>query len=159
MNCKNCGNIIQDGMLQCTMCGTKVDQQQSQQYDSYSNQGNGFQDQQQGQQQQQNWNNNGQNYGGNFQQQAANAPENTLFLVLGAIYCLCCCNFLIGIPALIFTVLMNNAYKEGRIADYNSNRNVAKWIYIGGIVLWIITVILGMVFNIFGAITGSIVAY
>lgn len=173
MRCVNCGNEFQDGLLQCPFCGTKVDNTQ---------QNNMYAGNYQGQAQEPNYaqsnpNNAQSNYGApqgqpygqpnygysnngfNPPPVIANAPEFVMYLIIGIVYSVCCCNFLIGIPGIIFTVLMNTSYKSGDTNGYLSNRKISKWIYIIGIILWVIGMILSFVFGIAGSFLDAIRYY
>lgn len=156
MKCINCGNDFPDGLLQCPICGTKVDNtQQGNAYaGNYQGQGPAYGQPNNGGYNQQPQQPYGQpNYNGYNNGQftpppvIANAPEFVMYLIIGIVYTICCCNILIGVPGIIFTVLMNTAYKAGDTNGYLSNRKISKWIYIIGIILWVLGFILSFVFG------------
>lgn len=97
-------------------------------------------------------------WNGNMQRPGS-APEFVAFLIIGIVYTVCCCNIFVAIPGLIFTFLMNSRYKEGNMAAYMSNKNIAKWIYIIGVILWILGIIIGIFTGIIDIITFSTSVY
>lgn len=177
MRCNNCGNEIPNGAFQCPVCGNKMTAQ-AQSQGGFSQPDNGFSGYQgsqgfggyQGPQGQGFGGPQGQGFGG-FQgnqgynqwggniQHPGNAPEFVMFLIIGIVYTVCCCNILVAIPGLIFTFLMNSRYKEGNMVAYTSNKNVAKWVYIIGVILWVLGVVIGLLTGIIDIVTFSTSVY
>lgn len=90
----------------------------------------------------------------NSQTTQSKAPEYTLWLVIGIILtvigCCCCCGGgitvpVVGILLIIFACLGNNAYKEGRMLDYQKWFKRCKITIIVGVILIILNVIIGIV--------------
>lgn len=155
MNCNNCGTYLTPGQETCPNCGARVSENTFNGYNQTTNFGNGNAYGQQagfnqangfGQSQGNGFNQGGFSQGGSFgaggmNQNRGSAPEFAWYLIVGIVYCICCCNLLAGILGIVFTVLMNNAFKAGDMLGYTNNKKVAKIIYIVGIALIIITLL------------------
>lgn len=79
-----------------------------------------------------------------------NAPEYTLWLVLGIIQivCICCCNpftTICGIITVVFVYAANNAYKINNTELYQSKIKSAKIVSIIGLALFVGGIILNIV--------------
>ena len=93
------------------------------------------------------------NQGQQFNVGNQNAPEFTLWLVLGIVQiCLiCCCNLLTcvcGILTVIFISNANNFYKLGQMVEYQAKVKSAK---IANLVGWGLIVV-SIIFNIFAGV-------
>lgn len=156
MRCNNCGAEIPDGMTACQSCGNRIEYTQQGSTNqaqgpngqpfgapNYQNMGQhgGYQGQPYGYQGQPGFNN----------QIIPNAPEFVTYLIIGIVYTLCCCNFLIGIPGIILTILMNTSFKSRDLNGYASFRKITKWVYIIGVILWVVMFIFSMITGVFGA--------
>ena len=173
MRCNNCGAEITPNMASCPVCGMQVQANLNKnanpqgqpfvqgQPQSFEQQGQGTfgQPNYTGNAQFNQPQNNGyynQGYGAPNGPVIGSAPEYTLYLIIGILYTICCCNILIGIPGIIFTCLMNSAFKMGNAQEYAQNKKIAKVIYIVGIILWIVSIIFGFLSGILEAILESI---
>ena len=95
--------------------------------------------------------------GGGYTMNGGNAPEYTLWLILGIIQMisLCCCNcvaFVFGLITVIMITGGNNAFKNGDMATYQSKLKTAKIVNIIGWVVMFGGVILSLVTGAFGMI-------
>ena len=81
-----------------------------------------------------------------------NAPEFLIFVILGAVSALCCCNFLVAIPGILLAIFMNDAYKRGDMMGYTKLKKITIWVYAIGISLYFVLQLLAIVTGVFGTI-------
>ena len=108
---------------------------------------------------------NNMNMGGGYTMNGGNAPEYTLWLILGIVQMLglCCCNciaFGFGLGTVITISNANNAFKNGDMMTYQSKVKTAKiinligWaIMFGGVIISFVTGAFGMVSEMFSSMS------
>lgn len=72
------------------------------------------------------------------------APDYTLFLIIGILYTMCCCNWILGVIGIILTVQMNSAYRNGDINSYKHLKTSVIIIYVASIVMYVFSFIIGL---------------
>ena len=165
MNCTNCYQEIPDGSRFCPHCGakqpepaaqTETDQSASDAYSTYTQTNSTQQDTQY-------QDPNAQNYGYDYQNsqyqtppvyQSAYEPEKPInwvpYLVLSIISTVCCC-LPFGIVGIVFSVKINSALNAGNYEEAAQNAKMAK---IWTIVSFVVGLVVGILYFIFGIIVG-----
>ena len=134
MFCPSCGTEVENGALFCQNCGTVVDNAKPEEKGATVLNGEVI-------------NTSSNSYSNNnettFNQSTQNAqverpegshPSFALWLTLSIINLLCCCQIM-GIIALVFTIIGNNAYTIGNYSEADSKMNTAKILNIIGMIV------------------------
>lgn len=90
-----------------------------------------------------------------------NAPDYTLWLILGIIQtCLiCCCNclsFITGVVTIVLVIMANNSYKVGNGPDYVNKMKIAKIVCSVGWGLMIVGWVISLATDIFSTLINMI---
>lgn len=127
MKCSNCGNEIGNVTGNCPICGAVQDSSYGDpNFDSY---------------QDNKYTNNNSAYVTNQDFGYISTPNYELYLILSILYTIFCWGFIEGALAIVFTVLMDKAYRNKDMKNYTLYRRVAKWLLIGGIILKVAVVL------------------
>ncbi len=79
---------------------------------------------------------------------------NTLWLILNIVATLCCC-LPVGVAGIVFAALGTGSYNKGDYADSDKKANIAKILFIVGVVVGIITIVIGFATGILSAIANG----